>query len=167
MRNAALLVLVLACLAAEAALLAAWPGFTGLSGLFLLFLVLERSVVQGAVLAFCMGYLQDLLLGTSRGFFGAVYVLSFFLLRLPASRVSGGGPLFVTAGALFAVGVSSAVAYMVEHLVGPGNSQFGHLLRALPAQLLFTFVFAYPVFALCSRLDARFVSREDDFAFRG
>lgn len=167
MRDLALLGLALLCLAVEGALLGDLPGWSGVAVLLLLFVVLERPVVQGALLAFGVGYLQDLLLGTSRGFFGAVFVLSFFLLRLPASRVSGGGPLFVSLAGVFAVFQSSVVAYTVEQVVGPGHGRLGQVLEALPLQLFLAAVFAYPIFKLCSRLDAQFTSREDDFAFRG
>ena len=167
MRNAAFLGLVLLVLAIEGALLAHLAIPAVLSALFLLFVVLERPVVQGAVLAFCVGYLTDLLAGTSRGFFGAVYVLAFFLLRLPASRVSGGGPLFVTLGAGFVTLLCALIGLALEHFVGPGQSGLREVLLALPLQLLSSLVFAYPIFKLCSRIDARFSSREDDFAFRG
>lgn len=167
MSDLALFGLALLSLSVEGALLADFPGFTGVANLLLLFLVLERPVLRGALLAFCVGCLQDLLLGTSRGLFGAVFVLAFFLLRIPASRVSGGGPLFVSLAASAAAAVTSIVAYLVEQLVGPGHAQLGRVLEALPLQLALSFVFAYPVFKLCSQLDARFVSREDDFAFRG
>ncbi len=167
MKNAAFLGLVVLALSLEGALLAHLPLPAVLSALFLLFLVLERPLVHGALLAFCVGYLSDLLLGTSRGFFATVYVLAFFLLRLPASRVSGGGPLFVTLGAAFVTFASALLGFTVEQLAGPGHSHLGDVLLALPVQLLLSVVFAYPVFKLCLRLDAQFSSREDDFAFRG
>lgn len=111
------------------------------------------SASSAAIVAFCTGYLFDLVSGAPRGVHAFVFVLMALLARLAASRLSMRGPVLKAATAFLASLISAVLIVIVRAQVSH-EAGYGGLSQA-PLEALLTALVAPPVLWLLGRLDGR------------
>jgi hypothetical protein len=166
-RGAALLLVTIGLLMIQGVLFGADRIRVDVGLAIVVFLALERAVIPGASWAIVVGYLNDVFAGSSRGLYGSAFVIVFFVLRLIASQLAGGGVLFVSALGLLASLLSIVLMLLLERFLGPGTSTVAGLSPALPSLMLGALVLSYPIYRLLKRVDDQFTEPEDDLVFRG
>jgi rod shape-determining protein MreD len=114
----------------------------------------EKWTASSAVLvAFCTGYLFDLVSGAPRGVHAFVFVLMALFGRGVAARLAVRGLVFKAATAFVASLFAALLIVVVRAQVSPEGSYGG--LRQAPFEALLTGLFAPPVMWLLARVDGR------------
>jgi rod shape-determining protein MreD len=114
----------------------------------------EKWTASSAVLvAFCTGYLFDLVSGAPRGVHAFVFVLMALFARAMAARLAVRGPLF-KASAGFVASLLSALLIVVVRAQVSHEGGYGGLRQA-PIEALLTGLFGPPVLWMLARVDGR------------
>jgi rod shape-determining protein MreD len=111
------------------------------------------SSSSAALVAFCTGYLFDLVSGAPRGVHAFVFVVMSIFARAMAARLAVRGPLFKAASAFVAALVAAVLIVVIRAQVSPEGGYAG--LRLAPLEALFTGVLAPPVLWLFTRVEGR------------
>jgi rod shape-determining protein MreD len=118
------------------------------------FLALRAGTLEGALSAFGVGYLLDLMSGRPTGLYTFLAVLVFLVGRLTAQMVSVRSAL---AFALFAMAADlghGLLAVGLSWLTSPTGQAVFSNLRALPLQVFLTGLAAVMLYPLLKRIDA-------------
>jgi rod shape-determining protein MreD len=108
---------------------------------------------SAAVVAFCAGYLFDLVSGAPRGVHAFVFVLMAVFARALAARLAVRGLIFKAATG-FAASLLAAVLVVVVRAQVSHEGGYGGLRQA-PFEALLTGLFGPPVLWLLARIDGR------------
>jgi rod shape-determining protein MreD len=108
---------------------------------------------SAALIAFCTGYLFDLVSGAPRGVHAFVFVLMALFARAMAARLAVRGPIFKVAAAFVGSLLGALLVVVVRAQVSHEGGYGG--LRQAPIEALLTGLFAPPVLWLLGRVDGR------------
>ena len=108
---------------------------------------------SAVVIAFCTGYLFDLVSGAPRGVHAFVFVLMALFARALAARLAVRGLVFKAATAFVASLFAALLVVVVRAQVSPDGGYSG--LRQAPFEALLTGLFGPPVMWLLTRVDGR------------
>lgn len=108
---------------------------------------------SAAVIAFCTGYLFDLVSGAPRGVHAFVFVLMSLFARALAARLAVRGLVFKAATSFVASLFAALLVVVVRAQVSPEGGYGG--LRQAPLEALLTGLFGPPVMFLLERVDGR------------
>jgi rod shape-determining protein MreD len=108
---------------------------------------------SAVVIAFCTGYLFDLVSGAPRGVHAFVFVMMALFARALAARLAVRGPLFKAATAFVASLVAALLVVVVRAQVSHEGGYGG--LRQAPFEALLTGLFGPPVLWILARVDGR------------
>lgn len=111
------------------------------------------SASSAALVAFCTGYLFDLVSGAPRGVHAFVYVVMALFARALASRLAVRGLVFKAATSFVAALLAALLIVVVRAQISLEGGYGG--LRQAPLEALLTAVFGPPVLWLLARLDGR------------
>jgi rod shape-determining protein MreD len=106
-----------------------------------------------AVVAFCTGYLFDLVSGSPRGVHAFVFVLMAMFARALAARLAVRGPVFKASAGFVAALVAALLVVVVRAQVSQEGGYGG--LRQAPIEALLTGLFGPPVLWLLARIEGR------------
>lgn len=106
-----------------------------------------------ALVAFCVGYLFDLVSGAPRGVHAFVFVLMSLLARLIATKVAVRGFVLTAATGFVTSLVAAGIIVVVNALVSSEGDYTG--FREAPLEALMTGLFAPLVLWLLQKLDGR------------
>lgn len=108
---------------------------------------------SAALVAFCAGYLFDLVSGAPRGVHAFVFVVMSLFARAVAARLAVRGVVFKAATAFMASLVAALLVVVVRAQVSHDGGYAG--LRQAPFEALLTGLFGPPVLWLLARIDGR------------
>lgn len=112
-----------------------------------------REPIRGALLAGALGYIADLLGGGPRGLHILLSMVISLLASGLATRLIVRGVLFVSALSFVAAVLSQLLALGLLAAFQRGFEAYGLLLGDVLPVATATGLFAYPVHALCARID--------------
>jgi rod shape-determining protein MreD len=108
---------------------------------------------SAALVAFCTGYLFDLVSGAPRGVHAFVFVVMAIFARAMAARLAVRGPVFKAASAFVAALVAAVLIVVIRAQVSLEGGYAG--LRQAPLEALLTGILAPPVLWLFTRVEGR------------
>lgn len=110
---------------------------------------------SAAVVAFCIGYLFDLVSGAPRGVHAFVFVLMSVVARSLSNRLVVRGVVNKAATAFAAALIAALLVVVVRAQVSAGHEGGYAGLRQAPLEALLTGLFGPPVLWLLGRVDGR------------
>lgn len=111
------------------------------------------TMSSAAVIAFCTGYLFDLVSGAPRGVHAFVFVLMALLARAVAARLAVRGLVFMAASSFVGSLIAALMVVVVRAQVSLEGGYGG--LRQAPFEALLTGLFGPPVMWLLARVEGR------------
>lgn len=121
--------------------------------LMVFYFAFRRPSVEGAIFAFILGYIEDVLGGGIIGSTSFAYIIVFMLVHLAGKRIHFTTALTRAGGAMLAVLMKGALIYLVLRLAGLRVNIFADVIM----QTIVTGVCAHLIITLIFRLSARIV----------
>jgi rod shape-determining protein MreD len=109
---------------------------------------------SAALVAFCIGYLFDLVSGAPRGVHAFVFVLMSLFARAMAARLAVRGLVFKAASSFVASLLAAVLVVVVRAQVGHDEGGYSDL-RQVPLEAVLTGLFGPPVLWMLARVDGR------------